>query len=282
MMIMEDNAGRYVIHNGIIKESSEVSYIDSQKMSGRAAYEVIRIIDGVPLFFEDHYDRLKSTFKTVGKHLDLSDSQLADDIKKLLGKSGRINCNVKTVIFDENQRQEWVVYISKSYYPTEAEYSSGVRTGLLQIERENPNAKILNKAYKDSVEKKIREGGYFEVILVDSEGRITEGSKSNLFFIKSGRIVTAPGESVLKGITRKYVFKACRNAGFDVEEEFVRSDEIGAVDGCFLSGTSIKVLPVRSIDGIVLDSANKPVITAVMREYDRIIREYIERHVNLW
>ncbi|HOQ06485.1 MAG TPA: aminotransferase class IV [Clostridiales bacterium] len=277
---MEDNAGKYVVHNGIVKESTEISSVDSREISGRAAYEVIRIIDGVPLFFEDHYDRLKATFKAIGKHLDLTDSMLAEDIRKLLDKSGSANCNVKLVIPDE--AQERVVYISKSYYPTEAEFSNGVRTGLLQIERENPNAKIYNKAYKDAVGKKLAEGGYFEVILVDSEGRITEGSKSNLFFIKNGRIVTTPGEFVLKGITRKYVFEACRNAGFDVEEEFVRASDIGIIDGCFLSGTSIKVLPVRSIDDVVLNSANNPVITAIRREYDRIIGEYIDSRVNLW
>jgi len=282
MIIMEDNAGKYVVHNGIIRESSEVAYIDSMKMSGRAAYEVIRVIDGVPLFFEDHYNRLKSTFKAVGKHLDLTESQLADNIKKLLGTSGNMNCNVKVVLLDEALHQEQLVYISKSYYPTETEFNTGVKTGLLQIERKNPNAKIFNKAYKDAVEKKLTEGGYFEVILVDGEGRITEGSKSNMFFVKNDRIVTAPGEFVLKGITRKYVFDACRNAGLDVAEEFVRADDIGRVDGCFLSGTSIKVLPVKSIDDVVLNSAGNHVITAVRHEYDRIIREYIDRHVKIW
>lgn len=280
--VMEDNAGKCIVHNGVIKEWAEFENIDSQKLSGRAAYEVIRIINGVPLFFEDHYERLKSTFRAIGMHLELTESQLADNIRMLLHKSGNSNCNVKVVILNEARCQEQLVYISKSYYPAEAEYNGGVRAGLLQIERKNPNAKIFNKAYKDAVEKKLAEGGYFEVILVDNEGRITEGSKSNLFVIKSGRVVTAPGESVLKGITRKYVFEACRNAGFDVGEEFVRADEIDEIEGCFLSGTSIKVLPVRSIDDIVLNSADNPVISDIRQEYDKILGEYIDRHVNMW
>ena len=87
---------------------------------------------------------------------------------------------------------------------------------------------------------------------------------------------------MLKGITRKYVFEACRNAGFDVGEEFVRADEIDEIEGCFLSGTSIKVLPVRSIDDIVLNSADNPVISDIRQEYDKILGEYIDRHVNMW
>ena len=83
---MEDNAGKYIVHNGVIKEWAEFENIDSQKLSGRAAYEVIRIINGVPLFFEDHYERLKSTFRAIGMHLGLTESQLADNIRMLLHK----------------------------------------------------------------------------------------------------------------------------------------------------------------------------------------------------
>lgn len=282
MILMEDNAGRYIVHNGILKDCSEIEAFDMKKMTGKAAYEVIRIINGVPLFFEDHYDRLKATFKTIGKPLDLTNQQLAENIKRLKDKIGNVNCNVKIVVLDGVQHQEYVIYVSRSYYPADAEVDAGVRTGMVQIERKNPNAKIIDKVYKDAVEKRRTEGDYFEVILVDYKGRITEGSKSNLFFVKNGRIITTPEKYVLKGITRKYILEACGRAGFDVEQEFVRADEIGTVEGCFLSGTSIKVLPIKSIDDVILNSSANPVISAVRQEYDRIISEYIDRHVKLW
>ena len=41
---MEDNAGRYIVHNGILKDCSEIEAFDMKKMTGKAAYEVIRII----------------------------------------------------------------------------------------------------------------------------------------------------------------------------------------------------------------------------------------------
>jgi len=279
---MEDNVGRYIVYNGTLKENSEVTGYDMGKVSGRAAYEVIRIINGVPLFFEDHYDRLKATFKTIGKPIPMTMEQLADDIKKLLSKNAKTNCNVKLVIFDEDGVIKQFVYISKSYYPTEDEADAGVITGMLRIERHNPNAKILNKAYKDAVNSKMSAEGLFEVILVDSNGRITEGSKSNLFFVKGDKVITAPGEYVLRGITRKYVFEACRNAGFEVTEEFVGEDEVSHMDGAFLSGTSIKVLPIKSVDNIVLNSSQNPVIDAIRREYDKILGEYIDKQVKLW
>jgi branched-chain amino acid aminotransferase len=279
---MDDNAGKYVVHNGTLREYTDKVGIELDQIKGRAAYEVIRIIDGVPLFFEDHYDRLTRTFNAVGRSLDMSFAQLSESLHMLLEKSGCRNCNVKISIFYETQDQQKLAYISKSYYPTVEEADTGVDTGLLSIERDNPNAKIINKAYKQTVTRKIEEEGLFEVLLVDGKGRLTEGSKSNLFFIKDGKVLTAPGEYVLKGITRKYVFEACRNAGFEVTEHFIRADEIAQTEGAFLSGTSIKVLPIRTVDRLVLNSSANPVIAAIRREYDEILRKYIEKHVKIW
>lgn len=277
---MEDNVGQFFIHNGAVKSASEPVYADNT--SGRSAYEVIRIIKGVPLFFEDHYERLKGTFRAIGRPLEMTQSQLADNIKRLLLANNTNVCNVKIVVSDIDGVQQQVAYLSHSYYPSEAEADEGVRTGLIRIERKNPNAKILNKGYKDAVNKKMEEGGFFEVLLVNDWGMITEGSKSNTFFVKDGSIFTAPGDSVLKGITRKYVLEACSNAGYDVREQFMGADELTNIDGAFLSGTSIKVLPIRSIEELALKSSSNPVILAVRREYDKLLEKYIEYNVNIW
>ncbi len=277
---MDDNAGKYVIHNGAVREYTDKVGCELAQITGRAAYEVIRIINGVPLFFEDHYDRLTGTFNAVGRQLSISFSQLGDLIRMLLEKNESRDCNVKVSIFYELDQQ--LIYISKSYYPTQEVADAGVNTGLLQIERENPNAKIINKSYKEAVARKIAEGGFFEVLLADSKGRLTEGSKSNLFLIKDGRVLTAPGKYVLRGITRKYVFEACQNAGFEVVEQFVAADEIGQTEGAFLSGTSIKVLPIKIVERLELNSSANPVIAAIRREYDTILEKYIDEHVKIW
>ena len=120
------------------------------------------------------------------------------------------------------------------------------------------------------------------MLLVNDRGMITEGSKSNAFFVKNNAIYTAPGDAVLKGITRKYVFEACNNAGFDVKEQFIAADELKDISGAFLSGTSIKVLPISTIDGRTYNSSANPVVSAVRREYDKLLEKYIEDNVNIW
>lgn len=279
---MEDNAAKYYIMNGTVQDTSVCpAYPD---IADDAVYDVIRIINGTPLFFKDHYERMKASFEAIGKLLKLKPVQLKQDIRKLLEANMADNCNVKTIICSNNGNngkcgcQACLVYISKSYYPPKEVADEGVKTGLLQIERRNPNAKLVDKEYKNIVSKKIREGGFFEVLLVDSGGRVTEGSKSNVFFVKNGSVLTAPGWSVLKGITRKYVIEACKNAGYEVVEKHVNAGDLEETDGAFLSGTSINVLPIKSIDSLILNSSANHAVDSVRREYEKLLDRYIEKY----
>ncbi len=289
---MKDNSGKYIVLDGMVKDASEAVSVDS--ISGRTAYEVLRIIRGVPLFFEDHFERLKATINAISmspaiKSDLLTDNdyvitagQLKENIKKLLTANEADMCNVKIVISEIGSRMSQMIYISKSHYPTQEEADTGVKTGLLQIERHNPNAKVLNQVYIDAVSAKMKEDAYYELILVDSNGQITEGSKSNAFFVRDGSVYTAPGEFVLKGITRKYVIEACKKAGYQVIEQFVNVNDLPDVEAAFLSGTSIKVLSISTVDRIELNSSLNPAIAAIRREYDALLEKYIDDNGKTW
>jgi branched-chain amino acid aminotransferase len=199
----------------------------------------------------------------------------------LFNANGLNNCNFKLIVFEASGRQKSVLYINKSYYPSEDQACNGVPVGLVKLERHDPNAKIINTVYKQEVNDRIQKGNFFEVLLINKDGKITEGSKSNVFFVKNGQIYTAPGDSVLKGVTRKYVLEACRITGCGVFEEFVDEAELPYVEGAFLSGTSIKALPIASIEKSAYNTAH-PVIIAVREVYDRLVKKYIEDNVNIW
>ncbi len=269
-----------MIYNNMIVDASEEISIDTSL--GKTAYEVIRIINGVPLFYEDHYKRMKDTLTAIGADLEMTAEQMADNIKTLLKANKQSICNIMVIVAGQGKDQKQLIYIKKAFYPTREEADAGVKTGLFEIERKNPNAKIINQSYKAAVAKKIEDGGFYEVLLVDGQGRITEGSRSNAFFVMDGEIWTAPGEAVLKGVTRKYVIEACRRAGCRMEEQFMDACKISQAEGAFLSGTSIKVLPISMVDEKPLNSPKNSVIAAVKKEYDLILEKYIDGNVNKW
>ncbi|HPO04732.1 MAG TPA: aminotransferase class IV [Bacillota bacterium] len=272
---MDDNTGRYYIEDGVIKESSQAQ--DADTHSGVMIYDVIRIIEGTPLFFEDHYTRTCKSFEAIGSVCGIKANELKDQIRRILEANDNYNCNIKYIMFNENGRARAIGYICKSHYPTEGEIKSGMPVGLFSLERENPNIKLVDHDYKKKINKIKSEKGFYEVFLVDREGNVTEGGTSNIFFIKKDKIFTAPEEKVLKGITRTHVIMTCKALGYDVIETSIPADRIDEAEAVFLSGTSPKVLPVSSIDNIRFDSANHPVIAAIRKAFDKRIQEYLEQ-----
>jgi len=273
---MEDNVGKYIIADGVIEDSSQTDDIDMNK--GNMVYEVIRIIDGTPLFFADHYSRMVESFLAINSNMSIHSTELRKQIGKLVEANGNKNCNVKFVVFVVNGLQKVVGYISKSYYPTIEQINNGVQVGLLRLERQNPNIKLVNQEYKRTVNKEISESGIFEVLLVNNDGYITEGSASNVFFVKKNKIVTTPGDRVIKGVTRKHIIEACKSTKYEGTEELTHVNELDEVEGVFLTGTSKNVLPVSAIGDKRYSSAQHPVIIAVRDAYDQLMQKDIKEN----
>lgn len=274
---MLDNAGKFYIINDVVEDAEKGLAINSHK--DKVVYEVIRIIDRVPLFMEDHYVRLKNSLNMLGSDLAITQKELRAKIEKLVDINRQRNCNVKITVYHEEEAQDLLLHISKSYYPSREEILNGVKVGLMHWQRTNPNVKIVNAEYKEQAARLIKEGNVFEVLLVNSDNRITEGSKSNVFFVKGSRVFTSPDEYVLKGVTRKYIIDTCRKAGFELIETLVSLDSLKDIEGLFISGTSIKVLPVSEVEGYSFKSSTHPTIEAIRDQYDRLVEEYIRKNI---
>lgn len=234
-------------------------------------YEVIRIIGGAPLFLSSHYERLANSLKLSGSDmLGLSFKMLKAGIAELVRANGLKECNVKVTAFPE--RKSLYMYISPHHYPSEDERKNGVSVTLIHVKRKNPNIKQLDAGFKMKVAEAIRERNVFEALLVDDAGFVTEGGRTNVFFIIGQEVRTAPEDLVLKGITREYVLKACADAGVKVIEKAVKSVDVKTASAAFITGTSIKVLPISKIDEISFDPGEKT-LKSISIAFDRISEE---------
>ncbi len=264
-----------ILNNEIVSEDN----LQADNFSGmNAFYEVIRIIDGTPLFFEDHIERLKDSLSTNGFSLRFSEEDLTQKAFRIVNENGLRNCNIKITVYARGCEQVLLMYISKSYYPGEDVVNQGVKLNLMNFERTDPQVKRVNPSLREGADKIMMETGAFEVLLVNRNGYITEGSKSNVFFIKGHNLYTSPEEFILKGITRKYILETCIKSGYNVIESMINVNELEQIDGLFISGTSIKVLPVSSIEGHYYNSSDNAVINEIRKRFDRFIDEYINEH----
>jgi len=239
-------------------------------------YEVIRVINGVPVFIEDHIERLFQSANLAGIEFSpasaLTDEILTDFIKR----NNLTACNIRISFYFESSKDEPVqkTEIIPHTYPTEEQYKSGIMVSSMQAERTLPNAKIQQTAIRMRADKIIAEQGVWDVVLLDKHGFITEGSRTNIFFVKGNNIITPPPEKVLQGTTRKRVIRLCRENNINVSEEPVKYTDLPGFDSAFLTGTSPKVLPVKSIDNQIF-SADNSVTRRISYLYDKEIEQYI-------
>jgi branched-chain amino acid aminotransferase len=108
------------------------------------------------------------------------------------------------------------------------------------------NAKALAYAH---------EHGGAEAIFGNLAGNLCEGTGSNVFLVRGGRLITPPLSSgCLAGITRALVLEWVGGSEEDVPlAAFTDADE------AFLTSTTRDVQPIRAVDGTVFPAAPGPV-----------------------
>jgi len=256
---------------GLLQESSisEISFHSDQSV-----YEVIRVIDEIPLFLEDHFDRLLRSMQIQGLIFQMAFPDFKRNIAELVRVNQKVSGNVKFVYSVADGNIHWAFSFIPHSYPTPDNYVLGVVTDLLFAERQNPNAKVIQTGIRDEANQMISDWKLYEVLLVDSSGLITEGSRSNVFFVKNDAFYTAPASMILEGITWKKVLVCLNELGFPVVEKPVSVDEINQFEAAFITGTSPKILPIRLIGSQVFDVRNKAV-AELMENYNRMIQDYI-------
>jgi len=233
-------------------------------------YEVIRVTDGIFLFLDDHVHRLNKSAQIAGVGWICYVDDVKKQLEQLLQLNGALTGNIRMDYYFYEEKITWQAsYFIQHHYPSYKDYREGVRTSLWVAKRTNPNAKIVHSGLREKVERIIAEKNLYELILVHPDGYITEGSRSNIFMVKNGKVYTAPEADVLPGITRKYVLQACRDLFVPLEETRITTNQLLGMDAVFIAGTSPKVLPVALVDEYRFDTDNATV-RQIMRKYDEL------------
>lgn len=258
-------------NTGLMQESS---YSGISFHSDQSVYEVVRVIDGIPLFLEDHFDRLAKSMKIQGLTFQMTFPDFKQNIAELVRVNRKMEGNIKFIYAVADVNIHWAFSFIPHSYPTSEEYQLGVVTDLFFAERLNPNAKVIQTGIRDKVTQMISDQKLYEVLLVDNYGLITEGSRSNVFFVKNDVFYTAPAIMILEGITRQKVLYCLNELDFSIVEKAVSVHEISQFEAAFLTGTSPKILPIRLIGSQEFHVRNNAVIK-LMDRYNRMIQDYL-------
>lgn len=238
-------------------------------------YEVIRVMEKRPIFLREHFDRMNESIRLSGRGTGLAYDDFKSSIDLLIRENTFDNCNIRVSYFYNNEPLS-LFYFIKSYYPPKRVFEEGIHTVTLKIERENPNIKAFQKDFKDRVAQIMEENKAFEAILINHDDTVSEGSRSNVFFVKGNKIITSPDASVLLGVTRSKVISLCEDNSIAVEKRIINFSELKDFDAAFITGTSNDVLPIKTIDEIVYNSSKNEVVMRVSELYLGEVRREVD------
>ena len=278
--------------NGTIKQDAYVSAFDHGFLFGDSVYEVVCTNENRPCFLDKHLDRLFASANAISLDIPQNREWFRNQLQKTLEAAENIESYIRIIVtrgegeinIDPSTcyNPNIIIIVKETDETSESSYEKGIRVALVSIKRNsrdalNPNVKTGN--YLNNVLAKVEaiKLGAQDAIMVNPWGYLTEGTTSNLFFVREGHINTPSLEcGLLSGITREMVIQLAKENGFHIEEGKWPGETLYDADEIFLTGTIKKVLPVTYLDGRPVGSGKPgPVTQKLMSLYDHLIESKI-------
>jgi branched-chain amino acid aminotransferase len=117
--------------------------------------------------------------------------------------------------------------------------------------------------------------GYDQPILLNSQGKVTEGPASCIFIVRDGVAITPSLTSgVLESITRTAVLQLCRDElSIPTQEREIDRTELYVAEEVFYCGTGAEIMPVGAVDHYRVGSGGPGPITAqIERIFHNVVR----------
>lgn len=250
---MKNMKFKYFSHNGkVLPESrAAVSLKDKEYSYGFGVYETVRITNGVPYFLKEHVNRLIESAKIIDLVHGFDVDSIDKSVDELVKKIGPITINLKILLIGAQAKENCNLYLLclAPLLPDKKLYQEGADFITYNYERFLPNAKTLNMLGSYLAYNKAKKRGMYDALLVNRNGFITEGTMTNFYCIKGKTIYSPFKKDILLGVTRDAVFKVARENGDKIIEKNISVSDVSSYEGAFVTSTSTKIMPVRSIDG---------------------------------
>lgn len=275
--------------NLVAANDAKVSVFDHGFLYGDGVFEGIRAYNGSIFKLQEHLDRLYQSAKAIMLEIPYAKEKMAEYVAETLRVNKLTDAYIRLVVsrgagdlgLDPTKCPVASVIIIAdriALYPEEM-YKQGLTLASVGIRRPAPD--VLNPAIKSlnylnnilaKIEANLR--GLPEVLLMNQQGYVTEGTGDNVFIVKEGKIITPPvSAGILNGITRQVVLSLARDSGIECVEDNITMLDVYTADECFLTGTAAEIVPAVQCDGrLIGDGVPGPVVARLLsmfREYSR-------------
>ncbi|RUS48375.1 D-amino-acid transaminase [Cohnella sp. AR92] len=269
----------YLYNNRFLSaEEVAISPEDRGYYYGDGIYEVFRVYNG--RLFEPglHFDRLERTAAGLRLNLPMDRSALLEKLEELVLRN-RLNEGTlyiqftrgaapRSLPFPKEAEPSLMAYTTEVARPVAA-MEAGIRAKTVEdIRWLHCDYKTLNLLPNVLAKQEAVEAGTDDAIL-HRGGTVTECSASNIMIVRDGVILTHPADNlILHGVTRAVVLRLAHAAELAVLERPFTLEELLGADEAFITGTTVEVTPVVSVDGQAIGSgAAGPVTRRLQRDF---------------
>ena len=278
--------------NGDIQDEAFISIFDHGFLFGDSVYEVVCTNQGKPCFLDEHLKRLYASASGISLKISHSPTEIKKQIQITLDSAKNHESYIRIIVtrgvgevdidpsscFNPN-----IIILVKEIPQISIEsYEKGISVALVSIKRNS----------RDSLNPAVKTGNYLnnvlarieakrmdaeDAIMGNSMGQLTEGTTSNLFFVKEGRLLTPIKEcGILTGITREKIIQLANKNSIALKEGKWPSEDLFKAEEIFLSGTVKKIIPVTVLDGRPVGKGIPgPITQKLMRLYSELLENLV-------
>jgi len=269
------------------KQKAKISIEDRGLLYGDGVFETMRSYEGKVFRLDRHLKRLFDSLTLLRLPMPYQQKEIGEAIYGTLKANQLHEAYIRlTVTRGEGGRgidlpekpSPTIIIVAKEFVPYPSHlYREGLRTGIAEIKQiSSPlnQTKSLNFLHNILARIEAKQRGLNEVILINSNGFVSEGTVSNIFMIKNGTLITPDKESgILSGITRNTVIELAIHEGIGVEERKVNPSELMEADEVFLTNTLMEIMPVTEIERVKIGQGKPcPLTLKFMGWYRDLVR----------
>ena len=251
---------------------AHVSVLDHGFTVADGVFETLKVIDGVPFALRRHLDRLDRSAARMGlpepSRAWIRDAALvtAEANAKELGALGRMRITYTSgaaPLGSDRGEEDPTLVVAVSHTTPWPESAAVITVPWPRNER-SPLAGVKSTSYAENVLAlaEAHRHGAGEALMPDTQGRLCEGTGSNVFLVLDGRLITPSlNTGCLPGITRELVLEWT-----GAVEEDVPMDALSAAEEVFITSSTRDVQPVHRVDGTAY-KAPGPLTAAAMEAF---------------
>ena len=267
----------YINNKFVNFKSAKIHIEDRGLQFADSVYEVIAVLENNLIDLDFHLKRLKYSLRELEIKFTINKKNLTNIflnlIKKNKTRNGIIYLQItRGIQFREHKYQKnltptLIVYTRNKSFNLPGKKFVGVKTITYQDLRwKRRDIKTVNLLPNIIAANMAKKKNAYEAILIQN-GKVTEGTSSNIWIIKRNNLITHPANSdILKGVTRTSLLKIIKKTKLKlIEKQFTQKQLINA-DEVFLTSSGSFITPILKIDNKKINNGKIGNITLKLAE----------------